>query len=101
MKRFVRIKTDDAELNKLQDRLEEYFRSFDFSSILDGHLLEDVALVNGSTTTVPHGLGRVPKGLILVKSDPFTDVQEDSEADRNFLYLQATTADSTISLWVF
>mgnify|MGYP001604000278 CR=1 FL=1 len=69
--------------------------------ILNGRLLENVAI--GTTSTkVSHGLGRVPKGWVVVDRTTDTRVFRDSTGTERatYLTLKASTA-ATVSLWVF
>lgn len=69
---------------------------------LDGRLVEDVDLTT-SQTKVAHGLGRIPKGWVVVDKTGNVDVWRDTTGTsqrKTFLYLKADAA-VTVSLWVF
>lgn len=69
------------------------------TTISDGQLIENVDLTT-TATTVPHALGRVPKGYIVVGSSDIAAVYHETPHARASISLRAS-ATTTVSLWVF
>lgn len=99
---FYPLRGLDGPLTKLQDSIDAAFkRLLKLVPIADGVLLESVT-VSATATEVAHGLGRVPRGFLLIKSTvPLTVYQASPSAfpDSN-LRLTASGTD-VVSLWVF
>lgn len=99
---FKKIRVEDRDLQMVQDSAATVFNIINNKQILDGVLIEGVVLLNASNpTSVSHGLGKEPRGWIVVKKDANADVYSSaSTTPKSTLNLNAT-ADVTISLWVF
>jgi len=96
---FSRVSTKDPTVFMLQSAIETAFRSLDKVPILDGRLVEGIAI---STTelALPHGLKRKPKGFIVVDVDNNCLVHRSSESTDRYLYLTGSRV-ANISVWVF
>lgn len=93
-----RLRTNNPELNRVQDFTEASFRSLGLCPLLDGVLLEGL-IIPGTPTAIAHGLGRIPRGYIVVFND--TGIYPAcSERTDKFLTLTGGFA-STYSLWIF
>lgn len=100
IKDFKKVAGADADVAKLQQRLEEFFAQFITNPLLDGVLLKQVKL-SSSATQVSHNLGREPQGWLVVNKNANADVwQSSTNLPKSFIALTAT-ADVTIDLWVF
>ena len=99
LKQFARERFSTGALNRLQDRVQDWATQLDKQEIVNGVLLKDVALTT-SQTSIAHKLGRVPTGVILVRTPVQLDIWEPTAADKDFLYIQASAA-TTVNLWVF
>lgn len=98
---FRRIRTDNSDIQKLQDSTDETFRSFQKKEILEGRLLEDVAIVSGTAKIVQHKMGRALRGWIIAGKDADARVWETpSTTPRSSLILNAS-ANVTVNIWVF
>lgn len=102
VKRLKKIGAKDEELNQVQGNLDEWSKQLELP-ILDGQLIEDVSLTFGSTTAVNHGLSRAIRGWFVVKTNNSVDVwAEDANQTLPIRQLVlSTSADATITLWVF
>lgn len=58
---FQRAKTENAELNRVQDAIARFTRGLELNPVLDGVLLESKALTRGANL-IPHGLTRKLRG---------------------------------------
>ena len=103
--KFLRHQPQEGEafdLVKTQDALELWIDQLvDSIPLLDGILIEDQDLVFGTTLVIPHGLGRKWRGWFPTKLSVSTNVYDDGVPDENYLNLNITAANATISLWVF
>lgn len=96
-------RTGDTLLDRSQDAADKAFKNIDLSSIIDGRLVVDVELELDTDNVVLHGLGRAPRGYVIVKrSHEVTVWDSDSPNARPEmrLFLKANVA-STVTLWVF
>lgn len=94
---------DDNKLQWWLDQLAGVVSELRAVPLLDGHLLEDVVLKGGGETTkIAHGLGRKPKGHIIVKRNAAVTYTIDQTATTpsRELWLLASGA-ATVTLWVF
>ena len=76
--------------------------------ILNGVLLEGVALLGASSTRVYHNLGRAYRGYIVVSNNKTTDiivVESENKDPGKYIALKSANAsgtfNATVSLWVF
>ena len=96
---ITKIQSPDEMLNRIQDGIIREVNPVLANVLLRGRLLEDVAVAT-SSTAVSHGLGRPPKGWIVVDQNVAAHVHSPSASTDKFLYLIAGSA-ATLSLWVF
>jgi hypothetical protein len=100
---FSKIGFTDSELSRLESNIENAFAPIFTKEILNGRLINDVALITGITNKVEHGLQRDVLGYIVVKRGA-NAVVWDGEAINtmrsSFLNLLCS-ANVTVSLWVF
>jgi hypothetical protein len=110
MKRFDAAIGDNADLNRVQSRIQESIGFIKDKDILDGKLVT-VDVPNGTTVSVGHGLGRKFKGafpvLIRRKStgaiqtfDYFVPQASDDESLFYNLSILGSN-ELTVSFWIF
>jgi hypothetical protein len=93
-----RIRATNTDLQTVQDNLIGSIEQLIKQQILDGVLLESVAI--GTTpTTVSHKLSRIPQGYIVVSKNGPGDIY-DLQRDSKTITLQSTVAVTT-KIWVF
>ena len=98
---YRKVLTKERELQQLQDAVEVPLRDIIGRQILDGNLIENVRLLSASDNLVAHLLGRAYRGYIVVKRDAAASIYDDtSPLPQSYLNL-VTSADVTVSLWVF
>lgn len=97
--RFFELTSDDPILTPIVTRLKEVFRNLITKQIIDGQLLVKIPLVAGSVNNVPHKVGRVLNGYIIVGSSADSRFWDSGSTDF-FLKLNCST-NTTVSLWVF
>lgn len=99
-----RLQTGDDAVRRMQDRIVTALNGVTKCPLLDGVLVEHVALPAGVFSDVGHGLLRAPMGWILTSLSAAAVIWEDVEytgQDRTrFLRLQAS-APVVVNLWVF
>lgn len=97
---FKKVAGADEDVAKLQERLQEFFAPLLANPMLDGALLQNIAL-NSNVTQVPHKLQRPFSGWIVVRKTADENVWEPTRvAGSSFINLQASGA-VTVDLWVF
>ncbi len=102
-KALRKINSDDREISKLENYLEQFLGQFSDSDIISGLLLRKIALTTGQLNTVEHKLNRPILGYVVTRKN--TDSSVWDEQDSNLLpgrtiNLQCS-ADVTVDLWVF
>ena len=102
---YVRNITGDADVEQVQNNLENTFRSFQNCPILDGHLLEDVKLVNGDNS-IAHKLNRKLKGWFITRhretASNIVDRQKtNNTTDRTLLLNSSVATTIYVDIWVF
>lgn len=97
---FKKSTTENPDVNKVQVNIAEFVTPLISNEMLDGRLIEDVAL-STSETLVEHKLGRAYKGWIIVNKNAAQDVYV-SSTTLTKRYLALTAGGTvTVSLWVF
>jgi hypothetical protein len=101
-KRLYVVPTGDDSADTFQRKAKTVVGSVQDSPILNGVLKENISLTT-VTTAVPHGLGRTPKGFIVVDCTVAVDVARDaaSSVDRTVFIPLAASVATTVSLWIF
>lgn len=101
---FQRIKTNDAELNRVQDSIARFTRFLEQNPILDGVLLEGVTLASGAND-IAHKLGRQARGWFPVplrSNITVYDASIDLPSLLHNSHIRITASGAgTINLWVF
>jgi hypothetical protein len=99
------ISSGDAATDKALDEIRGAIPDLE---ALDGlRLLENVQLTSGVTARVPHGLGRKPRGWLVVRTDSgaalgyIYDEQRTQAKTDVYLYLRAEGYSPLVSLLVF
>ena len=89
--------------NNAQEHVESVINPVLDSAIIDGVLLEDIALVSGSFTSIEHKLGRKPRGYLVIRKSAAETVYEDvGDYDNRKLFIKLRASGSvTVNLWVF
>jgi hypothetical protein len=103
MVEFERYRSDNYELNRVQDKVEDFARGVQLGGIIDGRLIVDLELVANKTYQVYHGLNRRYKGYIVVSTTAANVVivkETENNSPDKYIPLQSA-ANSTVSLWVF
>lgn len=96
---FRKIRSGIADVNRLQDAVDSVFNSLKLCPLLDGALIADIQ-VSTSTVAFDHGLGRAPRGFLVVKSDGPGSVYN-GVMDASSIVLKTDVFIQTISVWVF
>lgn len=98
LKPFTTLNFPDQQLNRLQDNVAVTFQQILASDIVDGVLLENVAITGGTPLSVNHGLGRVPVMCIPVLQNANTPIWQTSLSATTVVLNSA--ANVTVNLWV-
>jgi hypothetical protein len=100
---FRRIRSTSSDVVQLQDSVANALNPIIKKEIIDGQLLENLALATSQDNLIQHKLGRNLRGYIIVRKNALADVYE-QPVPNNLTELQLnlhTTQTVTISLWVF
>lgn len=102
MRTFQPVATSNGDLGRAQQQLRLTLDPITAVPLLDGVLVEDVALTT-STKSVKHGLGRAPTGWLLVRKTANANVwdAQDSNAHPELTLDLVASGSVTVSLWVF
>lgn len=88
----------DSTLRRLVSQLATWAGQFTNMPILQGRLIEDIA-VTTATVTIDHKLGRTPRGWIICKKNADARVWETASTSRTITLDSSATV--TVSIWIF
>lgn len=99
---FRKVVGQSRELNQVQTNVEQAVAEFIKNPLLDGRLIESVALTS-SATRLEHKLGRTPRGYLIVKQDAAATVHDSiaSETSPDLFLPLIASANVTVSIWIF
>lgn len=97
LKALKKFESANYELSKLVSWVKEYLDQFSANTFIRGEYL--TLTVEATGTSVPHRLGEVPAGWIIVDRDTGANVWRTSWNDR-IISLQSS-AKITLTIWVF
>lgn len=100
MKEFKKINTKDQATQQLQNSVAEYVSQITDVPLLDGRLIEGVA-VSTTATTVNHGLGREARGYFIVKADVNVTIYGTPSTTPKTTLKITASASATVNIWVF
>lgn len=96
------VHTNDRNTNQLQQNLTQALGPFLKSPLLNGYIIESVALLSGDNI-IQHGLGRDIQGWIVTlknADESIYDKQSTNETPQTTLVL-TSTGTVTVNLYVF
>lgn len=100
MKKFRSIQFQDDKLSRFQGNVDDAVSQITGNPLINGVLIEGVALLSGQDNQVGHQLGRAYRLWIVVKNNANAVVWEQTSVDSSkFVNLHASAA-CTVSLWV-
>lgn len=99
---FARVQTQDREVNQLQNNIATALRPFEINPILAGRFLNEVSLING-TTTIYHSLGRPLLGWMITDIDGAATVysSQSSNLTPELNLVLVSNAQVNVNLYVF
>jgi len=103
MRRFQKLNTDDAVVNRLQDNLSQALDPITSNPLLDRRVLTVQSLVTGSTNYVAHGLGRPLQGWSIVRQRGSASVYDaqDSNPNPSLTLALVTSGNVVVDIEVF
>lgn len=104
LKPFFKVQINEsglaASVERMQDSLEQAIKTLPSIELLDGVLLQDIAL-NTSPSRVEHRLGRKPVGYVVVRRSSSATVYDQADTKPEFFLNLTASAATVVSLWVF
>ena len=91
--------TGNQDVELLQQNIKKFAKVLEDNPLLDGRLLEDVALNAAANTDINHGLGRVPRGWILTDQSAAATVYRVAWTTTTLTLL--ASGATTVDIWVF
>jgi hypothetical protein len=98
IKQMRKSYTLPEEVKDLENNVKDVLDQITGIRLLDGRLIQDVALLSGANR-IAHVLGRKPQGFIIVNRNSSAIVWQ-TNIDTLFITLNAS-ANITVSLWIF
>ena len=101
---YERYRTPDAELTRVQDKIEGFAENLQGSGLLSGRLIKGIEFARSVTKNVYHGLGRGYSGYLVVSVNAKAVIQvidADNLRPTEYISLQSDGVACTASLWVF
>lgn len=101
-KSFRKVVGQNRELNQVQSNVEQAVAEVIKNPLLNGRLIEDVALTT-TASKIEHKLGRTPRGYLIVKRSANAQVYDSlaSEGSPDLFLPLTASANVTVSLWIF
>ncbi len=99
--RKTQLKPDSVDLKHVQDAVAQVFNQILQKQIIDGLYLENITITTGTAYSLSHGLGYDPRGWIVAKKNAEADVWQTVSNTPQATMILNSSADVTISLWVF
>lgn len=100
---FFSLRVPDPRIMQVLERIKVIFASIFVKEILDGQIIANVDLTAGVSVSVPHKLGRIYNGYIVIKQNAHGTTYDDAAANidnKSYIYIRAS-ANMTVDLWVF
>lgn len=101
IKALKKISTDNQEMTKFQDYVEQALSGVLNSKIVDGVQLNGIELTAGQFTPVEHKLGRKPLGYVIVGRNANATVWDTESPLPSKTLMLRPSANVTVSLWVY
>ena len=102
MPSYLRYRTDNADIEQVQDAIQKKFGEMDDLAILDGKLLENLSL-STATLDIPHKLGRKYRGYFIADLTADVRVYRDTASTKDPAVILPIKASGTATakVWVF
>ena len=103
IKNFIKLETKDPTISKMQDGLDNVFKSIFISKIIDGNLIKNVRFTADQDTTISHGLGRRYEAWIIADTTEYAQFKRSSSINNNpeTRIILKSSVDTIVSIWVF
>lgn len=89
------------DITRSQDSIRAWAESVRECDLLRGILVKDISIISGTSKVVNHGLGRIPQGWLVVDLvSAGVPIVTRTSMTKTTITLDST-ADATVSLWVF
>lgn len=103
-KKFKKLILKDFEsVERFQDNVDAALNLLPSIEIIQGRLVQSLALKAGQTNVIDHKLGRAPLGWFVTRQKSnavIWDTQDDNRTPTLSLYLNSS-ADVSVDIWVF
>lgn len=94
--------TSDAfAQQQIANALDQVRREVNTQPFSSGLWIRGITIAGASTTTVQHGLGRIPSGYIITKSLGTGNVFQSSSTTTSITFANPAAGTATIDVWVF
>ena len=101
---FKKLFTKDDELRRVQEEVALGFAQVDRNPSLNGVILSSVVLAGASADTkIDHGLGRSPRGFVILSKNATADVwtSTTTNARPELTLIVKSSAAVTVTVWIF
>lgn len=98
---FRRVRSQDDVVRQLQDAVGAVFQDVVSREILDGQVIEGVQITTGTPYAVSHKLSRALVGYIVIRKNADANVWDSVSAAPSSILILNSSANVTISVWVF
>jgi hypothetical protein len=99
-KAFKKTYTTNQDLNNMQENVEEVVAPLLKNPLLDGQILSNIELTTGSNS-ISHKLGRKLQGWVIVDKDDNSNIYRETSSTPTLTLVLNSSANVTISLYVF
>ena len=100
---FKKVGTNDRELQKVQQNVENAITTIIRKEIIDGVLLKNVCLEPGISNEIKHGLGRAPQGWSIARKRADARIWDIQDFNRNPTKTLSITCSHlvTVDIWIY
>lgn len=96
---FQKIRTGIDKVDQVIEKLYTTLTALSKVEIINGRIIASTIIISGRENAVPHKLGRVPQGYVVISKNADTNIWNATSDDLN-LYLHCST-NVFVVLWVF
>jgi hypothetical protein len=98
---YKKIRSPDRVVTQLQDNVEQAIRPLLGMQIAAGRLIENVEVLTGTPKVIDHRLNRAMRGWFIVDKDADANVWKTVSTIPERTLVLNSSANVTLSLWVF
>lgn len=101
MKILKKVNTPDPNLNQVQENVDRVLGNINENPILNGKIIDNIALTQDEPFELNHGLERKIKGYMIIKKSGEADVYDRLSNLPTKTHILTSSANVVISVYIF